>query len=191
MATCGTADDLGYCRERFHQPGCGSAATPDITEALRPELELAAMRPFAGANGRAWLDQQYGSPMSLTDHIEAATGQRLADASLWESHRGHRRELASPARPATLGDPDNPDAISQAIPAATARTAAAMAAQAGIGTPADARAQRAAFARERARQQARYKPPQHTDYRDFSNPVRPAAGPVQVGDTWNGSLPVY
>ena len=58
METCGTADDLGYCMERFHAPGCGSAATPDIVEGLREQMELTAMRPWAGEDGLVWTDRR-------------------------------------------------------------------------------------------------------------------------------------
>jgi hypothetical protein len=76
--------------------------------------------------------------------------------------------------------------------AASARTASAVAAQAGIPTSADARAAQAAFAREHARQAARIRPPRHQDYAEFSNPAPRPGGPVQFGDEpWNGSLPVY
>ncbi len=78
--------------------------TPDVTEALRPELELTALRPYLDADGRAWLDQRFGSPMSLTDHVEAATGVGLGDASLWESHRGHRREQGAAGGLRVSGD---------------------------------------------------------------------------------------
>ena len=45
-------------------------------------------------------------------------------------------------RPLTFGDPDDPDAMPLDIPAATARTAAALASQSGIQTSADHQAQR-------------------------------------------------
>ena len=191
--TCGVSDDLGYCMERFHAPGCGSAATPDITEALRPELEMRAHRPHLAEDGEPWIDARFGSPMTLTDHIEAATGVRLGDASLWESHRGQRRELVTPARPQVFGDPDDPDGMPLGVPAATARTAAALAAQGGIETTADHAGQRAAWRREHDRQAARHRPPRHPDYAaDLSNPMPRERGLARFGDEpWNGSLPVY
>lgn len=179
MATCGTADDLGYCRERFHAPGCGSAATPDITEALRPQLADIALRPHIGADGQVTFDRRFGSPMTLTDHIEAATGQRLGDASLWESHRGQRRELAAPLR-------------TSPYPAVTVATATALAAQAGISTPADTAVQRAAAVREHDRQAARLRGPRHADYTEHASPARRAVELAQFGDEpLHGSLPVY
>lgn len=148
-----------------------------------------AHRPHLGEDGMPWLDQEYGSPMTLTDHIEAATGVRLGDASLWEAHRGQRRPLAQPQRPAAFGDPD---AIPLPFPAHTAVTAAALAAQAGITTPADAAAQRAAWVAENARQTARLRPPRHPDYAEFSNPARRDTGLAAFGEPpWNGSLQAY
>jgi hypothetical protein len=141
-----------------HAIGCGSAATPDVVEAVRPQLEMMAMRPHLGPDGQPWLDQEYGAPMTLTGHIEALTGVRLGDASLLESHRGQRRPLAQPQRPQVFGDPDDPDAAPQPFPADTARSAAALLGQAGIRTAADAARQRAAWVAEHARQTARIGP---------------------------------
>lgn len=192
MPTCGTADDLGYCMERFHAPGCGSAASPDITEALRPQLEQLVMRPYLGEDGQPWLDQEYGSPMTLTDHLEAASGIRLGDVGLFETGRS-RREVAQVQRPQVFGDPDDPDAMPLDIPADTARTAAALAAQSGIATSASHQAQQAAWKAQHARQAARLGSPRHADYAaDLSNPVPQGTGPVAFGDEpWNGSLQTY
>jgi hypothetical protein len=189
--TCGSADEYGYCRERFHAAGCGSAATPDVVEVLRPAMADLAQRPLLDADGNPWIDARFGSPMTATDFVESATGIRLGDASLWEAHRGQRRELVSPARPQVFGDPDDPDAMPLAVPAGTARTAALLAAQSGIQTTADHQAQHAAAVREHQRQAARIKPPRHADYAEFSNPVHRGSGPVPFGDApWNGSLQV-
>src|SRR5689334_13724514 len=124
---------------------------------------MIAVRPHLDEDGLPWIDQEFGAPMTLTDHIEALTGQRLGDASLWEAHRGQRRELASPARPQVYGDPDDPDAIPLPFPASTAATVAALAAQAGIQTTADVREQQAAWRREHDRQAARLRGPRHAD----------------------------
>jgi hypothetical protein len=168
---------------------------PDITEALRGQLEMTALRPLLAEDGQPWLDARFGSPMSATDHIEALSGVRLGDASLFESHRGHRRELVSQARQQVFGDPDDPDAIPLPFPAQTARTVAALAAlaaQAGIQTTASHQAQQAAWAAQHARQAARYKPPRHLDYQDHASPARRAVELANFGDEpWNGSLPVY
>ena len=96
-------------------------------------------------------------------------------------------------RPLTFGDPDDPDAMPLDIPAATARTAAALASQSGIQTSADHQAQRAAWHDEHARQAARIRPPRHADYRaDLSNPAPRETGLAAFGDEpWNGSLQTY
>jgi hypothetical protein len=140
METCGPADENGYCKNRTHDHGCGSAATPDVVEALRPQLEQIAHRPHLGPDGQPTFDRQYGAPMSVLDHIEAATGQRLGDVGLFERGRP-RRELVAPLR-------TSPYSVQ------TVATAAALARQAGISTPADAQAQRAAWTAERNRQAA-------------------------------------
>ena len=36
---------------------------------------MVAAEPFTDANGRTWADQ-HGNPMTLADHVEAATGVR-------------------------------------------------------------------------------------------------------------------
>jgi hypothetical protein len=127
--------------------------------------------------------------MTLTDHIEAATGVRLGDAEPYRVRP--RRELITAARPQVWGDPDDPDAVPLPFPAATARTAAALAAQAGIATTASHQAQHAAAVREHDRQAARYWGPRHADYTEHASPHRQAIELTQVGSTWNGSQPVY
>jgi len=126
-----------------------------------------------------------------TDHVEAATGIRLGDVSLLETGRA-RREVAAVQRPQVFGDPDDPDAMPLPFPAATARTAAALAAQAGIGTAASHQAQQAAWRREHDLQTARLGRPRHLDYAEFSNPAPRETGLVQFGDPpLFGSLQVY
>jgi hypothetical protein len=197
MPTCGSSDEYGYCRERYHAPGCGSTAGPDIVENLRPQLERIALQPHLGDDGRVWHDRQFGSPMTLTDHIEASTGIRLGDKSLWERDlrdaRGNRREVAQVQRPQVFGDPDDADALPLPVAASTARTAEALARQAGLPTSASHQEQHAAAVREHDRQAARYRGPRHMDYRtDLSNPAPRDTGLTQFGDApWNGSLPVY
>jgi hypothetical protein len=129
--------------------------------------------------------------MTLTDHIEAATGIRLGDVSAFETGRT-RREVAAVQRPQVFGDPDDPDAMPLGIPASTARTAAALAAQGGIETTADVREQRAAWRREHDRQAARHRPPRHADYAEHATPHRQGIELANFGDEpWNGSLPVF
>ena len=92
MATCrdGSADEFGYCRNMHHEAGCGSAATPDIVEQLKPQLERFAHRPYLGEDGQVWYDRQFGSPMSLVDHVEALTGIRQGDVGLFETGKARR-----------------------------------------------------------------------------------------------------
>jgi hypothetical protein len=76
---CGAADEFGHCVERYHSASCGSLASPDIAEARRPQMEQIALRPHLDEDGRGWHDRQFGSRMSLVDHLEAASGVRLGD----------------------------------------------------------------------------------------------------------------
>ena len=177
--TCGVADDLGYCMERFHAPGCGSLADPEAAGALRPVMERTAHRPYMDESGQVWYDQQFGSAMSLVDHVEASTGIRLGDVSPFETGRA-RREVAQVQRPQVFGDPDDPDGMPLGIPASTARTAAALAAQGGIQTTAGHREQQAAWRREHDRQAARYRPP--------GTPTTPSTRPRTArGSSWRTS----
>jgi hypothetical protein len=51
IATCGQADDLGYCQERYHQAGCesavASAAATSTPEAVRAWNEVVSSGPTA------------------------------------------------------------------------------------------------------------------------------------------------
>ena len=120
---CGTSDEFGRCAEPYHSADCGSLATTEIAEALQESGAYAdrAGEALADSSGRAWADQE-GQPMNLTDHIEAATGQRLAGGSLFESGYGHR-ELVSPQRQARYGDPSDPDDPGTDLPDISALTA--------------------------------------------------------------------
>lgn len=191
LACCGP-DIEGYCMNTVHETTCGSSAASDVTEVLQSAMRQWAHQGFADADGRVWEDSQHGSPMALLDHIEHQSGVRLGDVSPYTP--GNRRELVSPQRTVRFGNPDDPDDIPAGFSAATSRTAAAVAAQAGITTKDGHRAQQEAWRKEHDRQAARYRPPRHMDYRtDLSNPApREPSGLVQVGDEpWNGSLPVY
>jgi hypothetical protein len=97
---CGSVDEFGRCAEPYHAADCGSLADTVTAQALIDDGVYArrSAQPMADANGRVWRDQD-GQPMTLTDHIEAASGQRLTRGSLFESGLGHR-ELAAPARQA-------------------------------------------------------------------------------------------
>ena len=192
MPTCGTADEYGYCMQRFHAPGCGSTADPFTAQALRPQMAALAQRPWMDADGRVWQDREHGSNMALVDHLESMTGQRLGDVSPFETGKA-RREVTQVDRPVVIGDPDFPEIAPVPVPAAAARTAAALLAQAGITTYASGQAQRDAQRAEHARQKARLGRPRHADFRaDLSNQVPRETRLRAVGDPpWNGSLPVY
>jgi hypothetical protein len=190
--TCGpVVPGTNYCMNKNHEHGCGSAATPDIVEALRGEMQLKAHRPLLDEDGQPWLDARYGSPMTATDHVEALTGQRQGDVDPYRVRP--RRELITAARRAVFGDPDDPDGLPLPVSASTARTAAALARQASITTYASGQAQRDAYRAEHARQAARLGRPRHMDYRtDLSNQAPRETGLTAVGDPpWNGSLQAY
>jgi hypothetical protein len=191
MPTCGPADDMGYCMNRQHDGGCGSLADTFTAEALRPQMADLAQRPHLDEYGLPWIDQEFGSAMTLTDHIEAQTGIRLGDADPYAVRP--RRELIAAARPQVWGDPDDPDNVPMPFPASTGATAAALAAQAGISTYASTAPQRDAYRAEHARQAARLGRPRHADFRaDLSNPDPRERGLAAFGDEpWNGSLQVF
>lgn len=174
---CGLSDDLGYCTERFHQPGCGSAASPDIALGLITEgvYQSRALSPFPDSRGLVWRDQQFGSPMTLTDHVETATGQRQADVNPFSPGR---RNLITAQRPLVFGDTDDPDAIPAGVPASTRRTVDQLAASLGAR---DHLADREAARRERDRMLARMRPARHPDYAQRPERHREPPRMVQFG----------
>jgi hypothetical protein len=104
-ANCGPSDDLGYCTGPFHDPSCGSIASTEIGEAMRETgaYRRLASQPFADSNGRTWSDQ-HGDPVTLTGHVEAASGERLRDGAAFETGHG-RRSLTTPQRVQRFADP--------------------------------------------------------------------------------------
>jgi hypothetical protein len=191
MPTCGPAGDFGYCMNRHHDPSCGSTADTFVAESLRPQMADLAHRPHLDEDGLPWIDAEFGSMMTLTDHVEAMTGIRLGDADPYAVRP--RRELIAAARTQVWGDPDDPDSVPMPFSADTAATAAALAAQSGISTYASTAPQRDAYRAEHARQAARLGTPRHADFRaDLSNPVTRERGLAAFGDEpWNGSLQTY
>jgi hypothetical protein len=105
---CSGSDDLGYCRGPFHDPSCGSIATTEIGEAMRDSgaYRRLASQPFTDSQGRTWQDQR-GDPVTLTGHVEAASGERLGGGAAFETGYG-KRGLISPQRQARFGDYDDP-----------------------------------------------------------------------------------
>jgi hypothetical protein len=67
--TCGAADDVALCLNRYHDPGCDGAPGPEITEALQPVMRAVAAQPLLDARGQAW-------ETTLSGWLEAATGAR-------------------------------------------------------------------------------------------------------------------
>jgi hypothetical protein len=128
---CSGSDDFGMCRGRYHDASCGSLASTDIAEGLREAgaYRRLASLPFETANG-VWQDRS-GGLMTLADHVEAATGERLRRDSVFESG-GARRDVAAPGLDARYGDPDEPGRPSTAFPDDTAAVAGAVRAQMGI-----------------------------------------------------------
>ncbi len=199
---CGAVDEFGYCVEPDHSPGCGSLATTEIGEALRDSGAYArlAARPFTDANGRQFTDQ-FGQPLTATGHLEAATGERLGNGSVFETGYG-ARELLAPQRQAVFGDPDDPHDSGAHVPHTTAATVAAYRAQAGLGSStsaADARERytdrrTAALVDAMTRGGAVARPDDRWDMNTRRERVRAERGSgtlEAVGDGENGALPQY
>ncbi len=188
---CGFIDATGRCGERYHAAYCNALATPFIAENLKPQMERIAHRPHLDENGRTWQDPEYGSHMSLLDHLESMTGQRLGDVGLFETGRS-KRQVVQAKRSQVFGDPDDPDAMPLEVSASTARTAERLARQSGIQTSAGVREQQTAWKQQHQRLQARIGKPRSADYSaDLSNPVHQATGLAQFEASLLGSLPVY
>jgi hypothetical protein len=148
QANYGASDDLGYCLNRQHTPGCSSmASTTEAAETIRPALRQSAYEPLADDRGVPWTDQ-HGGPLTLLGAVEAAAGVRRTRESPFEGRA--RRELTAPARRMTIRDLDDPGSPGLPVPGQTRASAAAVAAYAGI-TPPDmaARRQQARAQRER------------------------------------------
>jgi hypothetical protein len=142
---CGASDDLGHCIERYHSAGCGSTADPETALALAASdayIERTAT-PWADARGRTWESQYGGEPMDLVQHLESATGIRLASPDPFDPNAG-RRETFRAQRQDRFGDPDDDRDPGFAVPAATRATAAAFARQQGLDG-ADVRSERARY----------------------------------------------
>jgi hypothetical protein len=182
-----------------HLAGCASVWTPDDALHLADAYRIAAAEPTADARGRVY-ESQHGELMTLAQHMEAATGQRLLrdGDGLFESGRP-RREVTVPHREMVVSDPDDPDARPQPFSWGTRETAAAAMAQMGL-TPATAsrerdryRAQRdAAISRLALSRPARLPHPDWGEStRERAARLNSAVVPVQVNDPVMGSLPAY
>ena len=142
---------------------------------------------------------QFGTPMTLAEHLEAATGQRLLRESLFEDGRP-RREVTAPQREPVFSDDDDPDAALYGFAPQTRQVAALAAAQMGIMPPSAAR-ERERYADRRdavISQMALHgtRPP-HPDYfgestRERAARLRTGGMPAEYGDEpVAGSLPAY
>jgi hypothetical protein len=143
---CSGSDEFGYCRGPFHDASCGSLADTQTAEALRETgaYRRLASQPFATQNG-VWQDRS-GGLMTLADHVEAQTGQRLRNP-LFETGAA-RRGLAAPGSDPRYGDPDEPGRPGTPFPDDTADRAGAVRAAMGY-TKRDAAAERARFTERR------------------------------------------
>ena len=109
--TCGAADEFGHCIEPYHAADCGSLADTATAEALQDHMRAVAGEVALDSRGRAWLDQ-YGEPMTNTDHVRAALGVRQPSGSLFEQGPGgglvsSRPEVPAAQRQVVVGDPDD------------------------------------------------------------------------------------
>jgi hypothetical protein len=194
-APCGSIDALGQCAERFHAAGCGSYAGPDMAQKLIEDgiYSRQSRQPVADSNGRVWADHS-GVKMTMADHIEAATGQRLGDHDPYAA--GEQRRLVGAPRQLMVGDVDD-----GTDPGENLHPAPGLAATMGLAPPPSAhdrgRAQLVARREslQRGHQVARELLPGHSRFdmasRREAQQRRPNAEPIQVDQPLHGSLPVY
>jgi hypothetical protein len=93
---CGATRDDGSTASRYHTAGCEHAMSGDDQAqfATAGVLSEIAAEPWADDNGTQWADQD-GYAMSLSEHVEALTGQRITR----DPFEGlQRRELSTPQR---------------------------------------------------------------------------------------------
>ena len=201
---CGHVDELGRCGARFHEAGCSGLATTEIAEVLTAAgsyAELAAMPVTDATERTGWLEHD-GSPLTWRGWLEAATGQRQGQDG-FESGYGqpgaHQHPAAGgvrrPVRPGRAcpghrrrhlgGRRRDPRADGLRAPADRLR------ARAGAGNrvrrsppgPAPTEAERRYDAYQA---QATAESP-----RERAERVHQPTRPVQIEETWNGSLPKF
>lgn len=142
---CGYTDPgTGLCIERYHDMGCGSMASGDVTEALRPVLAGGARAPYRDEHGWTWVDQN-GRALTTLGMLESTTGQRLTRESAFETGQG-RRELTAPQSRRIWRDRDDEDDPGIEAPALRATTTA-LARQLGLTGPDTAQARNQARTR--------------------------------------------
>jgi hypothetical protein len=132
---CGHVDETGRCGARYHEMGCPGLATPDIAEAVRPQMRAITAAPVIDAHGRTW-SNQYGTPLDITQAVEAASGQRLVNLDPGGFESGHgSRDVFTAARQARYGDYDDPDDAGADMPRTTRALASAALTQMGVTVP--------------------------------------------------------
>ncbi len=94
---CSALDSMSRCGARFHEAGCSALADISDVEAYKDELRITAMLPAS-----------QDSDATFSDHVEAATGQRLSHFgySPWETGTSRRELISIGKRQVHGGDPD-------------------------------------------------------------------------------------
>jgi hypothetical protein len=197
---CGSADQFGRCREKFHSAACshntegtGALSTPEGMQAWRTVLQRRAALPLADSNGRGWRTH-WGEIATLGDHAEALTGVRRRTEGLFE----HGPATPGNPRPETTATIQRQPGFSRG----TQATAQALAAQAGLATSADSTRQRRAWQDEHQRRVAdravRTRAPSHPDLGESMRERRERMRqPVQLSNAHHdhellhGELPVF
>jgi hypothetical protein len=163
--------------------------------------DVVAAEPLEDAYGHAWRDQ-HGQPMTLSDHVEALTGQRLMHRDSLFSGLG-RRELAAPQRVTRFGDYDDPADPGYELSEASQLTMAALRDAMGLPDHAAAREQARDAAFDRLVQRPAQRHRTHGEALDYGEGTRERAGryrmPVTAGSLAQvegteplfGSLPGY
>lgn len=202
---CGPPDAIGGCASRFHDSTCtsGMLSDPDVAQALAEEgvFEDAARSPWADGNGRVWHNQT-GMPMDISQHLEAATGQRITplygEAGLFEDGTGGRETITA-SRQMRYGNPDDEQDPGTDITRGTRLAARHAAAAMGI-TIGNAPNERARYreAAEAATAQLALRNGMRLPHPDFGESSRERAArmkqyapAVPFNDPVNGEQPVY
>lgn len=195
-SACGTVDDFGRCAEPYHAHGCSAAMDPEITLAM---ADGDPARLMTDAAGRQW-GNAAGGTTTWGEWLEGQTGQRQ-QVSGWEDGR---RDLNTMPRHRLFGDPDDPDDPGQVFPGGTQATVDVIRQQMGVSKEptgfwrgleqatryAAARQTRPPTAAERAYDAWQAAGTAETSRERAARMHRPVQ-PVQIGETWNGSLPQF
>lgn len=111
-SACTCTDDGVPAMTRYHTLGCPEAElTPDTMGAVRGHILRRAAAPAADANGNVFYNQ-YGLPSSMTELVQAHTGERLLNLRL-DPNGDHpfevMNERLTPQRAVRFGDPNEGD----------------------------------------------------------------------------------